>query len=206
MRELSGGEALKAKRRLIARHDPACVSLLLPLALSSDIQVQSRAVMVLSHFIPTHHGAIWNFMHPRLLRGDKGAKVAALQALEDLPVAEAVPLLKQCALRPGDSDLRPSAVGCLSSIARTYPKFRPALSGIFLKSARSRNALLRFSGLESLNELQNSRFDRILLSTCNDSDSGIRTRFPSYARAIAARRRQALTKQRRSSTKFPMGQ
>lgn len=187
-----------ALKRLIARSDPACVRLLLPLALSPDIQVESRAVMVLSHFIPTQHSAIWSYMSPRLLHGDRTTRLKVLLALEDLPVAEAAPPLKRIALRPSDADLRAGAVGCLSSIARIHPKLRPGLRGIFLKAAKSRTAHLRFAGLLSLNELKDSRYDQILLSARNDSDPGIRACFPNYAHAVAARKRQGASKKRRS--------
>lgn len=187
-----------AVKRLIGRRDPACVPLLLPLALSPDIYKQSRATMVLSHFIPTQHAAIWSFMHPRLLRGSKATKAKVLLALEDLPVAEAAPLLKRFALRSGDPELRGGALGCLLSIARTHPRLRPGLRAIFLKAARSRTGFIRFPGFSGLNDFQDSRYDSILLESVNDPDPGIRAYSFIYAESVAARKRIAASKNRRS--------
>lgn len=154
--------------------------------------------MVLSHFISTHHGAIWSFMSPRLLGGGRDAKVNVLLALEDLPVAEAVPSLKRFALRRADADMRSRAMACLSSVARIYPKFRPGLRAMFLKAARSRTPHLRSVGLSGLNEFQDSKYDSILLKSLNDPDPGIRAYSFVYEKTIAARKRLAASKKRHS--------
>lgn len=205
MRELvedvASSDAKRAEvaiKRLIRLRDPACVVELLPLAVSEDIEIQSRAVMILSHFTVTQHRAIWKFMSPLLLRGARNQKVSALLALEDLPIAEAVPDLKRFALRAGDAELRAGAVACLTAVARVEPTLRPGLRGIFEKAATSRSSILRLAGLEGLNELQDSRYDRILLDVCDDSDPGIRACFPKYTQAVAARKGLAASKKRRS--------
>lgn len=178
-----------AVKALIKRHDAACVQELLPLAVSEDIEVQSRAVMVLSHFIRKQHRAVWNFMRPLLIRGGRSQKSAALLALEDLPVVEAVPVLKRLALRATNAEFRAGAVACLTAASRVEPKLRHGLSGAFAKAASSRASILRLAGLEGLNELQDPKFDRILLDTRDDADPGIRARYATYAQAIEARKR-----------------
>lgn len=178
-----------AVKRLIKRRDPACVPELLPLAVSEDIEIQSRAVMVLSHFAATQHRAIWKFIGPLLLRGTWSRKAAAMLALEDLPVAEAVPVLKRIALRASDDEFRAGAVACLTAVARVEPKLRRGLRGAFEKAAASRASILRLAGLEGLNELRDSQFDRILLDTRDDANPGIRARYATYAQAIQARKR-----------------
>lgn len=178
-----------AVKLLIKRRDAACMPDLLPLALNGDIEIQSRAVMVLSHFAETQHRAIWKFMEPLLLKGTRSQKVAALLALEDLPVTEAVPVLKRFAARAQDTEIRARSVACLAAIARVKPKLRPSLRWHFEKAASSRAAFLRMAGLEGLNALRDSRFNCILLDTRIDADPGIRARYVTYAQAIRARKR-----------------
>lgn len=187
-----------AVKRLIKRRDPACVIRLLPLTVSEDIEVQSRAVMVLSYFTTTQHRAIWKFMSPLLLRGARNQKASALLALEDLPVPEAVPVLKRIALHARNAEFRAGAVACLTAVARVESKLRRGLRGAFEKAAASRASILRLAGLEGLNELRDSRYDRILLDVRRDEDAAIRARYESYAQAVEARSGSGTLKKRRS--------
>lgn len=190
--------ASAAVRLLIKRRDPVCVPILLPLAISEDIEVQSRAVMVLSHFLTTQHREIWEFMAPLLLRGDRSRKAAALLALEDLPVAEAIPVLKRIAMRSTIAQVRAGALACLAAVARIKSNLRPELRGTFEKAAASRISTVRLAGLEGLCGFHDSRYDRILLGARHDKDPGIRARYASYALEVEARSSSGAPKKRRS--------
>src|SRR5437016_4697265 len=87
----------RAAKRLAKKFDPEVIHAVLPLALSSDLGVQSRALMVLTRFLDRANREIWNFMRGRLKRGSRATKLTILFVLEDLPVKAACSTLKRYA-------------------------------------------------------------------------------------------------------------
>jgi HEAT repeat protein len=175
----------RAARSLIEKRDPTCVKAILPLALSQDFDIQSRAVMVLSHFIGIAGERIWEYFGPLLAEGDKQTKLRVLFSLEDLPLSQAATALMRIFAKSRDSSLRASAVACMVPLVRRYPKLRGALARIFMQATRSRNAQVRGAGLEGVYELNDRRFIKTLLRARDDSALEIRLRYPDFARKAA---------------------
>lgn len=191
LRSPDESKADKAAQLLAKRRDPACMDAVLPLTLSADIDVMSRALFILSRFLKQEDDKIWDFMSPKLSRGDRGTQLAVLCALEDLPIAQALPALKTLAGKR-DLEVKTRAIACLISMARIHPGSRKALSKLFMSAATSRSPLVRAVGLEGLYELQDLRYARILLKAEKDPVFEIRLRYPNYLESIEALRARRL--------------
>lgn len=160
----------EAMKSLVRRKNPACIPLLLHMLMNPV--AGDAALTVLSGFAGNRQ--IRDFLLRKLRGNDRHERVGAALILEDLPLLEALPLLKRYASSNADIQLRAVSLRALLNLMREKPQVAPEAAKVFAKAAKHPLSQIRQAALQGLAASGDSRYDEALRRACEDPDPVIR--------------------------------
>ncbi|MBI5244977.1 MAG: hypothetical protein HY922_15030 [Elusimicrobia bacterium] len=156
----------RAMKALVRRRNPACVPLLLHMLMNPV--AGDAALSVLARFAGNKQ--IRDFLLGKLRGKSRQARIEAALILEDLPVLDALPLLKRYASSNENLQLRAVSLRALLSLLRENPQISREAGRVFAKAAKHPAAQIRQAALQGLAATCDPRHDPSLRQACEDPD------------------------------------
>ncbi|MCX5787509.1 MAG: hypothetical protein NTX64_03205 [Elusimicrobia bacterium] len=180
----------QAVKALVRRKKPACIPLLShmlmnPVAGDAALNVLSKSA---------GQRGLRDFVLRQLGSKIRSARLDAAALLADLPVAEALPLLKKYAASDADLELRELCLSALLNLLRERVCSAKDVGRVFAAAAGHRSPRIRQTALRGLAATRDPAYAALLRKAGKDPDPVIRNVLAPMLKAACRRKAAALSR------------
>lgn len=114
------------------------------------------------------------FLEERLLSRDVAIREQAAEVLSDAPQTRILPMIRDCAERDENQNIRVLCIHALREYAFNHPDSETDFIPTWLKAIEDSSAGVRGAGYECLSHVRDRKFDEIIARALTDPDPMIR--------------------------------